>query len=178
MFGASLFYMPLFYSYGNVLGDAEAVPLVIDHEDGAADGVALLVAKFAEQVAVEPPLEGHGILGKDQVFVGIVVGEPLAVDENLGTRDIKDDAMIIVLAERSVISSADSRGHGGHKVFDKETSRVHQDQWLTLWLIIDNVVCVTVSIQVKPDIVSKISRVSNHFQEFIYIFNFGKHLET
>ena len=75
------------------------MPLVIDHEDLAREGVALLVARLAEKVAVKSPLEGHGILGEEEVCVIVTVGDPLAIDEDLSARDVEDDAMIVALLQ-------------------------------------------------------------------------------
>lgn len=119
------------YADGEVLGDVEAVPLVIDHEDLARKGVALLVAIPAEQVAVESPFEIHWVLGEDEVFVIVTEGCPLAVDEDFGARDIEDDAVIVALLQSDGFIGFDAvRQSQRHKVFLEEASRIHQDEWL------------------------------------------------
>ena len=75
------------------------MPLVIDHEDRALDGVALLVAHLTEQVAVDSPLEGHGVLGLDDILVFVDEGNPLAVYLDLCAWDIEDNAMIVALIQ-------------------------------------------------------------------------------
>ena len=94
----------LFYFDIEVVGDGETVPLVVDRKNLALDGVALLVAQFAEEVGIDSPLEGHGVLGEDEVFVIIGKGNPLAVNLDLGTRDVEDNAMIVALVYIWVLS--------------------------------------------------------------------------
>ena len=56
------------------------MPLIVDNEDGACDGVALLVAVFAEEVAVQSPLESHGVLGLNEGGILTVEGCPHAIN--------------------------------------------------------------------------------------------------
>ena len=137
----------LFYSYGEVLGDGEAVPLVIDDEDVACEGNALLVAVLVEVGGVESPLEGHGVLGEDLRPVLGGKGEPLAVHFYLCTRDVEDDAMIITLLQGDGLAELNvSRQACGYQVFQEETSRIHELEWLGFRLTIHIVICISISI--------------------------------
>ena len=91
------FFNDLLHLHADVCSDGETVPLVVDHEDVALDGVTLLVAQFAEEVGIDPPLESHGVLGEDEVLVFVAEGNPLAVYLDFSTWDVEDYAMIVAL---------------------------------------------------------------------------------
>ena len=108
--------------YGEGLGDGEAVALVVDDDEGSADGLAFL-AEFLEELAVEPPLKVQGVLGDDLIAVGGVVGYPLSADFHLGARDVEEDALVEAFVEREGLSrvvqgaGVDVGGQGvGHEV--------------------------------------------------------------
>ena len=126
--------------------------LVVDGGDNACNGVALLVAELAEEVAIKPPFKGERILGEDEVFVIVVIADPLAVDLYLSTRDVEDKTVIIALTQSNVLAPADSdRQTLWHQVFQEEARRIHQNQGLRL-------------IPVESDIVSEVCRRPDHIQ--------------
>ena len=144
----------LFYFDIEVVGDIEAVPLVVDRKNLALDGVTLLVAQFAEEVGIDPPLEGHGVLGEDEVFVFVAEGNPLAVDLYLGTRDVEDNAMIVALLQSDDLALF--RGKGlccRHQVLHEEARRVDQLERLSFWKAIISIVSISISIQIKSNMV-------------------------
>lgn len=133
----------LFHTDGDVRGDVEAVPLVIDGDDLAGDGVARLVAEFAEQCAVEPPFQGHGVLGLDQVGVLRIATDPLSVDFDLRAGDVKYYAVVITSFKCYGAGGADaSRKVCRHQIFLEEAGRIHQNQRLVL--------------SIEPDMVSEV----------------------
>ena len=123
----------LFDFYGEVLGEGEAMPLVIDREDVACEGVALLVGHLAEQVAVDSPLEGHGVLGLDEVLVFVAEGNPLAVYLDLCARDVEDNAMIVALIQYCAFILLDGqRLLCRHQVLHEEAGWIDELERLSL----------------------------------------------
>ena len=76
----------------------QTLPLVIDADDGAFDGL-VGVAELPEEFAVESPFEGEGVLALDAVGICLVVGNPLALDEHFRAGDCEHHALVVAFFE-------------------------------------------------------------------------------
>ena len=96
-------------SYRNRQGNfqPQAVPLVIYRDNLALDSLAGSITHLAEEVAVKPPFEIHGVLGEDEMIVLGVVCNPLPVNQYLGARDIEEDALIVTFLKVDGFAYAD-----------------------------------------------------------------------
>ena len=153
----------LLYLDSDLLREVKTTPQVIDGNDLAFEGVALLIAEFAELVAVDTPFEGKGVLGEDGCCVFGIVANPLAVDLYLSSRNVEDDTFVITLAQISSLAQTD----GGwqffwHEVLQEESRRIHQDEWLGFRMTITDIIRISIAIQVESDMVSELSRRPNH----------------
>ena len=117
----------------DVLREVEAVPLVVNSNDLALHGVALLVAEFAEEVAVESPFESEGILGEDEVFVICVATNPLTIDLHLSTGNVEHEAVIVAFAESGGLAPTNRNWQvKWHEVLQEETGRIDELKRLSL----------------------------------------------
>ena len=148
---------------GDVLGDIEAVPLVIDGDELTGDGCAAGVAHHGEVFTVQAPMQGEGVLFFDAVKVGVGERHPFPIDVDLCSWDVEDHAVVIALRQTRRRPLRQCGGHCGHEVFQEEAGGVDEVQVLRL--------------TVQTDIVGQRSG-TNHIHQLIYIRHLRIHLET
>ena len=131
----------------DVFDDVQPVPLVVHHDDLALQGFPSVIAHLLAEVAVESPLQFEGVLCQDERFVGIAVGDPLAVNLHLCARDVEDDALVVALAEQCCTCGFYRGGETRwHEVFLEKARRIDELEWLSFWLTFIGVISISISI--------------------------------
>ena len=91
----------IYYVYGKIFCDVEAVPLIIYCDNLSLDNVTQFVAITIESFSIKSPFEVHRILREDEFLVVVNKRNPLTIDIYLSTRDLVNYTVIVSLLKWS-----------------------------------------------------------------------------